>query len=294
MSKKVRNIIIGSVIAIILIILVVLVVKAVNAINNSKNDVERNSVFKYLTETYVDEVIPSHSPLYGIMNYSFTKLEDNINMEFLHNSHLVSYSELNSVGVDNIYKNKFGLTKEQYINQPNYISSPTSNCYYNQDVLKKENYNCDTVCAGDSASIITEITKKLAWVNIGEEEIKTYCMKNAIYPIDSDKKVFIDTIKMQQIFKEITGNDLTFGGVITESEYAQYGAYLIDKRNGLEENITGIKSVDVKSFKDNKVKAKYVATTDNGRDIDGTITLLKLDEDKYIVLENSNDLGNQI
>ena len=62
MSKKVRNIIIGSVISIILIILVVLVVKAVNAINNSKNDVERNSVFKYLTEAYVDEVIPSHSP----------------------------------------------------------------------------------------------------------------------------------------------------------------------------------------------------------------------------------------
>ena len=115
MSKKVRNIIIGSVIAIILIILVVLVVKAVNAINDSKNDVERNSVFKYLTEAYVDEDIPSHSPLYGILNYSFTKLEDNINMEFLHNSHLVAYSELNSVGVDNIYKNIDAIETTTYI-----------------------------------------------------------------------------------------------------------------------------------------------------------------------------------
>lgn len=294
MSKKVRNIIIGSIITIILVVLVVLVVRAVNAINNSKNEVEREALFKYLTEKYVDEDIPSHSPLYGILNYSFTKLEDNITMEFLHNSHLVQYGELNQVGIDNIYKKKYGLTKEEYINQSNFISSPTSNCYYHENVLNKEDYNCDQVCSSGTANIITEITKKLAWVNIGEDEIKTYCMKNAVYPLDSDKKMFIDTIKIQAIFKEITGNDLTFGGVIADSEYAEFGAYLIDRRNGLDENITGIRSVDVKSVKDGKIKAKYVASTDNGRDINGTIIVLKIEEGNYIVLENDNELGNQI
>ena len=62
-----------------------------------------------------------------------------------------------------------------------------------------------------------------------------------------------------------------------------------------EQTITGTKTIASSMyFKDGTSPSNFTNIEINGRDIDGTITLLKLDEDKYIVLENSNDLGNQI
>lgn len=294
MKKSTRDKIIKIIIAVFLVALIVLTVRIIIIVNKNEKEVEKTSIMKFLNETYNNENLPGYSPVYGLLNYTFSSLGSNVTMDVLNNSHMIHYSELNSIGVDNIYKSKYGMTKSQYMLSSNYVSAPVSNCYYHQNVLNESGYDCDSICSSGNTNIMNFLNKKLSYVNIGEDEINAFCKRNALYPIETNNKIFIDVYALKNIYKELTGGEFNYTSAVTSSEYYNMGAYLIELKSGFNENIIDIKSIEIDSISGNEIKVSYVATTDNGRDINGNLVLSKLDEHKYIIVSNDNDLKNII
>ena len=294
MNKNTRNKIIGIVITVLLIALVALTVRIIITVNKNEKEVEKNDILEFLNEKYRNESIPSYSPVYGLLNYTFSSLGGNVTMDVLNNTHMIHYSALESVGVDNIYKSKFGMTKGQYMASSNYVIAPESNCYYHQNNLRDSSYDCDNICSSSNGTIISFLSKKLSYDNIGLDEINTFCKRNALFPLDSSNRIFIDVYKLKNIYNELTGQDFNYTSDVTSNEYYDMGAYLVDLKGGFTENITDIKSIEIESIDDNKIVVSYVAKTDNNRDINGKVTLSKLEDKKYIILSNDNDLKNII
>lgn len=290
MLRKTRNKILAVILSLIALALIIIIIRTIVVVNNSKGNVERDEIFKYLNNEYENVSIPSYSPVYGILNYSFDSINtSNTTMNFLYNSHMVYYSELDSIAIDKIYNDKVGMTKNEYENSDDFIVLPKSNCYYHQNELKDDLFNCDELCNGDKGELIKSITNNLKYVNVGETEINNFCLKDPKFPFDANK-VYVDVFKLKSIFNEITGQEINFGDVVNENEYYKYGAYLVDNRPGLEENIVNISSIEVKSIKGNMITCNYTAATDNGNEINGTVKLEKYNG-KYYIISNKNNMN---
>ena len=292
MNKKTRKIIILSVSCILVLLLIIFGIRTIIIINNSKKQTEQLDLNAYFAK-YENEDIASYNPIYGLLNYTFDELNSSADMTLLNNTHMLHYSELNSEGIDSIYKSKYGVSKSEYSDKSNYIEDPTSNCYYNKNVLNDSSYDCN-VCSKDNSEIVNYMYDKLEWDNIGEEEINNFCMKDAIYPIESNTRIFVDVYALKGIYNELTGKELELSSDITNSEYYQYGAFLADLNPGLDESIISIKSLEVKSINDDKIKCEYTALTDADNDIKGTVTLVKKEDGVYYILSNKNSLNNNI
>ena len=121
-------------------------------ISKETNIVMQEEIYEYLTETYKNENVASKSPLLGLLNYNFNEI-NSLSTELLISTNIMSSSEMNEIGIDNIYKSEYGLTKSMYIQSNRYISNPYTNCYYYQDVLKESGFNCSSVCSKNDDTI---------------------------------------------------------------------------------------------------------------------------------------------
>lgn len=286
-SKIITNVaIIGSV-----IVIVGILVYAFGVINKQKDLEMVDEVYTYLNESFKNNNVASKSPLLGLLNYNFTDA-GNISTDKLIYTNMMSSSEMNQIGIDSIYKGKYGLTKSQYIQSSRYVSNPQTNCYYYQNELKNSNFKCDSICAKSDTYIRIDITNLLQWPNILPDDIDTFCVKNPLFPIES-QGYFVNLTDVKDLYKRITNKDITFDSKITSNKYYEYDAYLETESLRLEDNIKQIKEVrSVKVNGDNYV-ADYIALTDGGKEKEGTVTL-KFENETYHIISNKIDNDNYL
>lgn len=180
-SKIITNVtIIGS-----LVIIIAVVLYALGVINKQQDVEVADEVYTYLNETFKNDNVASKSPLLGLLNYNFDNVE-NISTDKLIYTNMMSSSEMNNIGIDLIYKGEYGYTKSEYIQSSRYVSNPQTNCYYYQNVLKKPGFTCNSICSKSDAQIRTSITNLLQWPNILPDDIDTFCVKNPLFPIESE------------------------------------------------------------------------------------------------------------
>lgn len=283
-SKIITNVtIIGS-----LVIIVGVVLYALGVINKQKDVEIADEVYTYLNETFKNENVASKSPLLGLLNYNFDNVE-NISTDKLIYTNMMSSSEMNNIGIDLIYKGEYGYTKTEYIQSSRYVSNPQTNCYYYQNVLKKSEFNCNSICSKSDAQIRTSITNLLQWPNILPDDIDTFCVKNPLFPIESEG-YFVNLTEVKDLYKRITNKDLVFDSKVTDNKYYKYDAYLETESLRLEDNIKQIKEIRSVKEKGDKYVVTYVALTDGGKEKEGTVTLMFENEQYYVV---SNEIDNK-
>ena len=179
-----------------------------------------------------------------------------------------------------------------YIQSNKYLSNPYTNCYYYQNVLKQSGFNCDSVCSKNDATIRQSIMNKLQWPNVLPEDIDNYCVKNALFPIESEG-YFVNVADMKELFKSLTNKELTLDSKITSNKYYKYGAYLETESLRLSDNIKNISKVTSVKKKGDKYIAEYEALTDQKNTLNGKVTLLKENE-KYYIISNEINTSNYI
>ena len=136
-----KKIILKIIIACVVISIISFSIYAYITIHKSNLESERIDLLTYLNNTYKNEVLPSRSPIYGLLNYNFDEIDPSkISTKVLNYTNMFYNSELNSTGVDKIYKDKTGKTKSEYESQSNYVYMKEANCYYHQNVLKDKTY----------------------------------------------------------------------------------------------------------------------------------------------------------
>lgn len=282
-SKIITNVtIVGAV-----LIIVAILIYAFGVINKQKDLEMVDEMYIYLNESFKNENVASKSPLLGLLNFNFDDA-GSISTDKLIYTNMMSSSEMNDIGINSIYKGKYGLTKSEYIQSSRYVSNPQTNCYYYQNDLKNSQFKCDSICSKSDASIRTEITRLLQWPNILPDDIDTFCVKNPLYPIES-QGYFVNLTDVKDLYKRITNKDITFDSKITSNKYYEYDAYLETESLRLEDNIKQIKEVrSVKAKGDNYV-VEYVALTDAGKEKEGFVTLMFENENYYVV---SNEIDN--
>ena len=285
MEKKTKKIIIKVLIAICVVAFIALIIYTIVTVNKINNRREKEGILSYLNETYKNTKIPSNSPIYGFLNYNFESIDSNPSIDELINTNITINSKMNSVGVDNIYKSVYGVSKSNYVNNPRYISNPKTNCYYYQNKLNKKEFNCDEVCSMSTGNIMNEIKRRLKWINILPSDAQKYCVKNALYPIE-EEGYFININDMKKIFKKITNLDLNLNKAIKNNEYYNYGSYLVTKTSNIKNKIVQVKSIEDVSKKDDIYTAEYIALNNKNNELKGTVKLKKLDESYYIVANN--------
>lgn len=281
-----RILIIGT----IVVVAVVLIYAAIK-INKESKIVMQEEIQEYLNESYKNENVASKSPLLGLLNYNFDEI-NSLSTDMLIYTNMMSSSEMNDIGIDNIYKSEYGLTKSMYIGSSKYLSNPYTNCYYYQNVLKQSGFNCDSVCSKNDASIRQSIMNKLQWPNVLPEDIDNYCVKNALFPIESEG-YFVNISDMKELFRGLTNKELTFDSKITSNKYYKYGAYLETESLRLTDNIKEISKVTSVKKKGDKYIAEYDALTDQNNTLNGKVTLQKENE-KYYVISNEINTSNYI
>lgn len=281
-----KILIIGS-IAIMAIALIYAAIK----INKESKVVMQEEIQVYLNDTYKNDNVASKSPLLGLLNYNFDEI-NSLSADMLIYTNIMSSSEMNEIGIDNIYKSEYGLTKNMYIGSSKYISNPYTNCYYYQNVLKQSGFNCDSVCSKNDTTIRNAIMNKLQWPNVLPEDIDSYCVKNALFPIEADG-YFVNVSDMQELFKNLTNKELTLDSKITSNKYYKYGAYLETESLRLTDNIKEISKVTSVKKKSDKYIAEYEALTDQNKTLNGKVTLLKENE-KYYIISNEINSSNYI
>ena len=260
-------------------------------INKESNIVMQEEIQEYLNESFKNENVASKSPLYGLLNYNFDEI-NSLSTDMLIYTNIMSSSEMNNIGIDNIYKSEYGLTKNMYIQSNKYLSNPYTNCYYYQNVLKQSGFNCDSVCSKNDATIRQSIMNKLQWPNVLPEDIDNYCVKNALFPIESEG-YFVNVADMKELFKSLTNKELTLDSKITSNKYYKYGAYLETESLRLSDNIKNISKVTSVKKKGDKYIAEYEALTDQKNTLSGKVTLLKENE-KYYIISNEINTSNYI
>ena len=221
-------------------------------------------------------------------------LEDinSLSTDMLIYTNMMSSSQMNDIGIDNIYKSEYGLTKNMYIQSNRYLSNPYTNCYYYQNVLKQSGFNCDSVCSKNDATIRQSIMNKLQWPNVLPEDIDNYCVKNALFPIEAEG-YFVNITDMKELFKSLTNKELTYDSKITSNKYYKYGAYLETESLRLTDNIKEISKVTSVKKKGDKYIAEYEALTDQNKTLNGKVTLLNKNE-KYYIISNEINTSNYI
>ena len=259
---------------------------------NKQQDVEvADEVYTYLNETFKNDNVASKSPLLGLLNYNFDNVE-NISTDKLIYTNMMSSSEMNNIGIDLIYKGEYGYTKSEYIQSSRYVSNPQTNCYYYQNVLKKPGFTCNSICSKSDAQIRTSITNLLQWPNILPDDIDTFCVKNPLFPIESEG-YFVNLVDLKDLYKRITNKDIVFDSKITNNKYYKYDAYLETESLRLEDNIKEIKEIRSVKEKGNNYEVTYVALTDGRKEKEGTVTLM-YENDQYYVVSNKIDNKNYL
>lgn len=281
-----KILIIGTVV----VVTAVLIYAAIK-INKESKIVMQEEIQEYLNESYKNENVSSKSPLLGLLNYNFDEL-NSLSTDMLIYTNMMSSSEMNDIGIDNIYKSEYGLTKKMYIGSSKYLSNPYTNCYYYQNVLKQSGFNCDSVCSKNDSTIRQSIMNKLQWPNVLPEDIDNYCVKNALFPIEAEG-YFVNIADMKELFKSLTNKELTFDSKITSNKYYKYGAYLETESLRLTDNIKEISKVTSVKKKGDKYIAEYDALTDQNNTLNGKVTLLKENE-KYYIISNEINSSNYI
>ncbi len=286
-SKIITNItIIGS-----LVIIIGVVLYALGVINKQQDVEVADEVYTYLNETFKNDNVASKSPLLGLLNYNFDNVE-NISTDKLIYTNMMSSSEMNNIGIDLIYKGEYGYTKSEYIQSSRYVSNPQTNCYYYQNVLKKPGFTCNSICSKSDAQIRTSITNLLQWPNILPDDIDTFCVKNPLFPIESEG-YFVNLTDLRDLYKRITNKDIVFDSKITNNKYYKYDAYLETESLRLEDNIKEIKEIRSVKEKGNNYEVTYVALTDGRKEKEGTVTLM-YENDQYYVVSNKIDNKNYL
>lgn len=286
-SKIITNItIIGS-----LVIIIGVVLYALGVINKQQDVEIADEVYTYLNETFKNDNVASKSPLLGLLNYNFDNVE-NISTDKLIYTNMMSSSEMNNIGIDLIYKGEYGYTKSEYIQSSRYVSNPQTNCYYYQNVLKKPGFTCNSICSKSDAQIRTSITNLLQWPNILPDDIDTFCVKNPLFPIESEG-YFVSLVDLKDLYKRITNKDIVFDSKITNNKYYKYDAYLETESLRLEDNIKEIKEIRSVKEKGNNYEVTYVALTDGRKEKEGTVTLMH-ENDQYYVVSNKIDNKNYL
>lgn len=283
-SKIITNVtIIGS-----LVIIIGVVLYALGVINKQQDVEIADEVYTYLNETFKNDNVASKSPLLGLLNYNFDDVE-NISTDKLIYTNMMSSSEMNNIGIDLIYKGEYGYTKSEYIQSSRYVSNPQTNCYYYQNVLKKSEFTCNSICSKSDASIRQSITNLLQWPNVLPDDIDTFCVKNPLFPIESEG-YFVNLADLRDLYKRITNKDIVFDSKITNNKYYKYDAYLETESLRLEDNIKEIKEIRSVKEKGNNYEVTYVALTDGRKEKEGTVTLMYENEQYYVV---SNKIDNK-
>ena len=100
-----KILIIGT-IAVVAIVLIYAGIK----ISKESNVVMQEEIQEYLNESFKNENVASKSPLYGLLNYNFEEI-NSLSTDMLIYTNIMSSSEMNNIGIDNIYKSEYGLTK---------------------------------------------------------------------------------------------------------------------------------------------------------------------------------------
>lgn len=286
-SKIITNItIIGS-----LVIIIGVVLYALGVINKQQDVEVADEVYTYLNETFKNDNVASKSPLLGLLNYNFDNVE-NISTDKLIYTNMMSSSEMNNIGIDMIYKGEYGYTKSEYIQSSRYVSNPQTNCYYYQNILKKPGFTCNSICSKSDAQIRTSITNLLQWPNILPDDIDTFCVKNPLFPIESEG-YFVNLVDLKDLYKRITNKDIVFDSKITNNKYYKYDAYLETESLRLEDNIKEIKEIRSVKEKGNNYEVTYVALTDGRKEKEGTVTLM-YENDQYYVVSNKIDNKNYL
>ena len=286
-SKIITNVtIIGS-----LVIIIAVVLYALGVINKQQDVEIADEVYTYLNETFKNDNVASKSPLLGLLNYNFDNAE-NISTDKLIYTNMMSSSEMNNIGIDLIYKGEYGYTKSEYIQSSRYVSNPQTNCYYYQNVLKKPGFTCNSICSKSDASIRQSITNLLQWPNVLPDDIDTFCVKNPLFPIESEG-YFVNLTDLRDLYKRITNKDIVFDSKITNNKYYKYDAYLETESLRLEDNISEIKEIRSVKEKGNNYEVTYVALTDGRKEKEGTVTLMH-ENDQYYVVSNKIDNKNYL
>ena len=290
-NTNIQKIIIIATLSITAVVLVILFLYASSAINKQENIIYQDEIKAYLNETYKNENQASKSPLLGMLNFNFKNIE-NMSTEELIYTNLMSSSEMNEIGINNIYQQEFNMTKSEYIKSPRYLSNPYTNCYYYQNTLKKSGFNCDSVCSKSDKEITNSIIKNLEWSNVLPKDIDNYCVKNAIYPIES-KGYFVNLTNVKELFRGLTNKELTFESKVTNNKYYKYDSYLEEESLRLEDNIKEITNVTEVKISGDKYIAEYMAKTEKNKTLTGKVTLEK-NENTYYIVSNEINTKNEI
>lgn len=248
----------------------------------------KEEIYDYLNNSYKNEVAPSYSPLYGLLNYSFNAIPSTMSIEALSTTRLFYSSQMNSSDVDNIYKGLFKMSKSEYLSNSRFVSSPVMNCYYYQNTLSKK-INCDSICSKSTSELINHMRTTYGYVNVLPDDTKKYCLKNAIYPIEGDG-YFVNLNTLKILFKNITGKELVYNSEIVNNKYVNYNAYLNTNSKILSDYIKEIKSINSVEERNGYLVASYTAITDNNKTLNGVVTLGVL-LDTYYVVSNSINSG---
>ena len=248
----------------------------------------KDEILVFFNDKYKNDGLASKSPLYGLLNFNFSSL-DNISTDDLIYSNMFSNSIMNDAGIDNIYMGEYNMSKSSYYSNVRFVSNPSMNCYYYQDVLKEKGYNCDTVCSKGQSYVMNEMMSKLGFINVLPEDMDVYCKKNPLYPIES-VGYFVNLTDMKNLYKEITNVDLVFDDKVSSNKYYKYDAYLEDELLRLDDNINFVSEIINLEKKNGKYVVEYKAKTDSGKVLNGVVSLIKEGENYYL-FSNKIDSG---
>ena len=286
MENKSKNLLIKSILIISAVIFLVIIIYFYISFKKTKEETNRERVFTYLTTTYKNDTLSSKSPLLGLLNYNFEEVPNTLSIDALIKSNLMASSKMNEIGVDNIYNDIYGMSKDEYMNKSNYLLNGNTNCYYRKNVLN-ENINCDNICSMSTSDIMVQINKILQWDNVLPEDTKKFCIKNAIYPIEGNG-YFVSLNDMKSVFKNLTNKELILNSEIVNNKYYSYNAYLVTSISRLDDNIKNIISIDNIKNKGNIYIAEYTALTDKLKELKGEITLSE-ENNKFYIISNTID-----
>ena len=160
MENKSKNLLIKSILIISAVIFLVIIIYFYISFKKTKEETNRERVFTYLTTTYKNDTLSSKSPLLGLLNYNFEEVPNTLSIDALIKSNLMASSKMNEIGVDNIYNDICGMSKNEYMNKSNYLLNGNTNCYYRKNVLN-ENINCDNICSMSTSDIMVQINNDL-------------------------------------------------------------------------------------------------------------------------------------
>ena len=219
--NKHRNIIVKILIIIMTLILICVMVYSFITIKKEENKEISKEIKIYLNDTYKNEKVKSKSPIYGLLNYNFEDL-NTISTDQLIYTNFMSSSQMDETEIDSIYNGEFGINKSIYMESNKFISNPNTNCYFHQNILKKE-IDCKNICSKNAQEMIKVIKEKLEWTNILPEDLKIFCIENPQFsleengylekthissgriPSEKGYRYYVDNIMKP---KELTGEDM--------------------------------------------------------------------------------------